>query len=276
MPRVLSTEQIEFFWEHGFCSPIDVMSEDEALSLKALIEAAEKENPEALGPTNRNNPHLTFTAIDRVAHHPIIVEAVADLLGPDLLLYGSVLFFKEPASAGYVSWHQDATYMGIQPHHFVTPWLALTPSNAELGCVRMIPGSHKLGILHHHDTYGEDNILTRGQNVEDIDESTAVDLVLKPGQMSIHHATIVHGSMPNRGTERRMGVALQSFMSPECHQTVGDFMVQIAKGCEHWTGDHVFPRPQTDQDPADVVRREAVNENWSRILYSGASQVRAY
>ena len=117
MPRVLSTEQIEFFWEHGFCSPIDVMSEDEALSLKALIEAAETEYPQALGPTNRNNAHLTFTAIDRVAHHPIIVEAVSDLLGPDLLLYGSVLFFKEPSSAGYVSWHQDATHMGIQLHH---------------------------------------------------------------------------------------------------------------------------------------------------------------
>ena len=105
MARILTTAQIEHFHESGYCSPVDVMSEDEAHSLKLRINAAEAAYPEELSPTNRNNPHLAFKCIDEIAHHPVIIDAVSDLIGPDILLYGSVLFFKEPRSAGFVSWH---------------------------------------------------------------------------------------------------------------------------------------------------------------------------
>jgi ectoine hydroxylase-related dioxygenase (phytanoyl-CoA dioxygenase family) len=206
----------------------------------------------------------------------MIVDAVSDLIGPDILLYGSVLFFKEPRSAGFVSWHQDGTYMGIEPHTFVTPWLALTPSNTQLGCVKVIPGSHKGGILKHHDTFGKDNILTRGQAIEDIDESAAVDLVLRPGQISLHHARTVHGSMPNRGDQRRLGVALQCYMRPECKQVIGENLVQVVRGCADLSGYSILNRPVEDMDEAAVGERERANTNWTEILYQGASQVRAY
>ena len=276
MPRILSTDQVEHFYEFGYCAPVDVMSEDEAHALKWRVEAAEAAYPEDLSSTNRNNSHLVFKCIDEIAHHPVIVDAVSDLIGPDILLYGSVLFFKEPRSAGFVSWHQDGTYMGIEPHTFVTPWLALTPSNVELGCIKVIPGSHKGGIRRHHDSFGKDNILTRGQAIEDIDESVAVDLVLRPGQISLHHARTVHGSMPNRGDQRRLGVALQCYMGPECQQVIGDNLVQVVRGCHELSGYSILNRPVEDMDQVAASERERANANWAKILYQGASQVRDY
>ena len=276
MPRILTTPQIEHFYESGYCSPVDVMSEDETHALKLRIDAAEAAHPEELSPTNRNNPHLAFKCIDEIAHHPVIIDAVSDLIGPDILLYGSVLFFKEPRSTGFVSWHQDGTYMGIEPHTFVTPWLALTPSNAELGCIKVIPGSHKHGILSHQDTFGEDNILTRGQTIEDIDESSAVDLELRPGQISLHHARTIHGSMPNRGKQRRLGVALQCYMRPDCRQVIGENLAQVVRGCVNLSSYSILNRPVEDMDRAAVNERERANKNWAEILYQGASQVRAY
>jgi len=276
MPRVLTTEQIEYFDEFGYCAPVDIMPEDQAHSLKLRIEAAEAAFPEELSPTNRNNPHLVFKCIDEIAHHPMIIDAVSDLVGPDILLYGTVLFFKEPQSTGFVSWHQDATYMGIEPHTFVTPWFALTPSNAELGCLKVIPGSHKHGILTHQDTFGEDNILTRGQTIEDIDESSSVGLVLRPGQISLHHGRVVHGSMPNRAKQRRLGVALQSYMRPGCRQVIGKNLVQVVRGCGDLSGYSILNRPVEDMDKAAVGERTRANKNWAEILYRGASQLRVY
>ncbi|MBT6656745.1 MAG: phytanoyl-CoA dioxygenase family protein [Proteobacteria bacterium] len=276
MPSVLSQEQIDHFHEFGYCAPVDVMSEAEAHTLKAEVEAAEQRYPDELGPTNRNNPHLAFQFIDAVAHHPVIVEAVCDLMGPEILLYGSVLFFKEPNSKGFVSWHQDCTYMGLVPHAFVTPWLALTPSNPELGCIKVIPGSHKGEVMNHSDTFGEDNILTRGQAIQEIDESKAVDLILKPGQMSMHHAKTVHGSMPNQGDQRRMGIALQCYMRPDTRQVIGTNFAQIVRGCKGAEGFTPLPRPVADMDDAGRKARQQANTNWANILYDGASTVRDY
>ena len=117
-----------------------------------------------------------------------------------------------------------------------------------MGCIKAIPGSHKDGIRTHDDTFGEDNILTRGQTVADVNEAEAVDLILRPGQMSIHHARTVHGSMPNQGDERRMGIALQAYMGPDSRQTIGEHLVQVVQGCEDGGDFSVLPRPDADRD----------------------------
>jgi hypothetical protein len=147
---------------------------------------------------------------------------------------------------------------------------------AVLGSHKVIPGSHKHGILSHQDTFGKDNILTRGQTIEDIDESSAVDLVLRSGQISLHHARTVHGSMPNRGKQRRLGVALQCYMQPDCRQVIGENLAQVVRGCADLSGYTILSRPVEDMDRAAVNERERANKNWAEILYRGASQVRAY
>ena len=276
MPKVLTTQQVEQFSEAGFLSPIDVMSEDEARKYLDRLEAAERRYPAELNAENRNNPHLAFSFLDELVHHPVIVDAMEDLLGPNLSLWGSVLFIKEPQSKGFVSWHQDSTYMGIEPQEFVTPWLALTTSDRQTGCMSMIPGTHKNPVRAHDDTFQEDNILTRGQAIPDVDESAAIDLVLRPGQMSIHHARIIHGSRPNRGAQRRVGYALQSYMAPDARQLVGDNYWLDIRGDNPRENSVSLGRPAFDMDPAGVANRQRVNDNWANILYRGAERVRAY
>jgi non-heme Fe2+,alpha-ketoglutarate-dependent halogenase len=276
MPKILSQQQIDQYYEQGFLSPVDVMSEDEAISYRQKLEATERDYPDEINAQNRNNSHLSFSFLDKLVHHPKIVDAVEDLIGPNISLWGSVLFIKEPQTAGFVSWHQDATYMGIKPHRFVTPWLALTPSNLENGCMSMIPGSHIEHIREHRDTFDDDNILTRGQAVSNVDESTAVDLILRPGQMSLHNAEVIHGSRPNLGSDRRIGYAIQGYMPPPAMQAIGENYWLDIRGENKRENSIALHRPQFDMDPRGVAERKLVNENWANILYQGADQKRDY
>ena len=139
MPRVLTKEQIEQYHDQGFISPIRVISEKEALSIKDELEQVEKEFPHEINSESRNNLHLSFAFLDALAHNTIIVDAIEDLIGPNISLWASVMFIKEPSSKQYVSWHQDATYMGLDSLDFPTPWIALSPSNKETGCMTIRP-----------------------------------------------------------------------------------------------------------------------------------------
>ncbi len=277
MPKVLTNQQLRDYNEYGFISPIDVMSEDEAATYKDRLEEAEQNHPEHIHAENRNNAHLSFMFLDELAHHPIVLDVVEDLLGPHFSLWASVLFIKEPNTKHYVSWHQDATYMGMSNNDFLSPWIALTPSNLETGCMSMIPGSHKQHIVAHEDTFADDNILTRGQRVNDVDESKAEHLILKPGQMSVHHAEIIHGSQPNRSDERRIGFTLQSYMRHDVKQQIAQNQWMHCRGDKRTDDDLLeLERPRFDLDPIAQKGRDAASANYADILYHGAKQRRAY
>ena len=126
------------------------------------------------------------------------------LIGPNILVWGANFFLKEPRSDAYVSWHQDATYWGLEPADIVTAWVAFTPSTVESGCMRVVPGTHQGGIVEHRETWDADNLLSRGQEIAvEVDVEKVVDVVLKPGEMSLHHVKIAHNSEPNRSAQRR-------------------------------------------------------------------------
>ena len=276
MPKYLTQQQVDAYREQGFVSPVDIMTEEQAAHYRERLEEAENRYPDAVNAENRNNAHLVFPFFDELAHHPRIVDAVEDLIGTDIVLWGSVLFIKESESRQYVSWHQDATYMGLTPHDFVTPWLALTPSNRDNGCMSMIPGSHKGSIRKHADTFHDDNILTRGQEILEVNEDAAIDLVLRPGQISMHHARVIHGSRPNCSGERRIGAVLQCYAPSGCRQVVGENYWLPIRG-ERNPAHHVYlDRPDHDMDPKGVENRRRVNENWASILYHGAREKRDY
>ena len=277
MPRVLTKLQIEQYHDEGFISPIRVISEQEALSIKDELEQVEKEFPEELNSESRNNLHLSFAFLDALALNNIIVDAIEDLIGPDISLWASVMFIKEPSSKQYVSWHQDATYMGLDSLDFPTPWIALSPCNIETGCMTMIAGSHKTKILYHEDTFAENNILTRGQVIQDVDESKAVDLILQPGEMSLHHGAVIHGSQPNNSNQWRIGFSLQSYMPNNVKQIVGRNLWTHVRGQKRQDDDGMLlDRPRFNMDPNTVALRKIANENLSEILYNGAKEKRYY
>ena len=277
MSKVLTKSQIEQYHDEGFISPVRVISEQEAHLIKQELEMVEAEFPEEINAESRNNLHLSFAFLDALAHNEIIVDAMEDLIGPNLSLWATVMFIKEPSSKHYVSWHQDATYMGLDSLNFPTPWVALSPSNKETGCMTMIAGSHKTKIQEHEDTFAENNILTRGQVIQNVDESKAVDLILEPGEMSIHHGAVIHGSQPNNSNHRRIGFSLQSYMPPNIKQIVGRNIWTHVRGKKREDEDGILlDRPKFNMDPATVEQRRIANENMSEILYNGAKIKRNY
>ena len=277
MLKVLTKEQIEQYHDEGFISPVRVISEDQALSIKNQLEQVEVEFPDEINAESRNNLHLSFAFLDALAHNKIIVDAMEDLIGPDIALWASVMFIKEPSSKQYVSWHQDATYMGLDSIDFPTPWIALSPSNVLTGCMTMIAGSHHSEIQNHEDTFAENNILTRGQVIPNIDTSKAVNLILEPGEMSIHHGAIIHGSQPNKSNQRRIGFSLQSYVPPSIKQVVGQNIWTHIRGQKRKDIDGIeLSRPNYNMDPITVEQRRFAEENLSEILYKGAKLKRKY
>lgn len=275
MGKKLSRKQIDAFHKDGFVSPVDIFSEDDALQLRKRLERAELEWPEAFEGSARNNAHLCITCLDEIVHNEVLLDAVEDLIGPDILNYGTVLFIKEPQDSGFVSWHQDARYMGLEPHVGITAWIALSESNDESGCMKMIPKSHG-EIREHEDTFGADNILTRGQEVHGVDERKAVSAQLRPGQASFHSATIIHSSQPNRSNDRRIGFVIQPFMPPHVIQTKSRVAAQLVRGKDPYNNFDKAGRPAHDMNPKDVSFRDKVNGIWEEHLYEGAKQRRDF
>ena len=276
MPKRLTVEQQEAYARDGFVAPIDIFSADEIAEIRAEIEAAEARWPNALDGAGRNNGHLALPVLDRIVHDSRILDAVEDVLGENILAAGSTLFIKEPNSGGFISWHQDARYAGMEPHDWVTGWLAVSNVTEDNGCMRMIPGSHIEPLRDHVDTFGEDNLLTRGQEVQGIDESAAVSVPLKPGQLSLHHPRIVHGSGPNQSGERRIGFALQSYITPSVEQVLGDMYVQKARGVDGPKHHIEAPRVSEAMTEQAVALRADANKKLADILYAGSEQMGKY
>jgi ectoine hydroxylase-related dioxygenase (phytanoyl-CoA dioxygenase family) len=204
--------------------------------------------------------------------HPRILDAVEDLLGPDLLVWSSQFFAKKGGDPGYVSWHQDATYWGLSSPDVVTAWVAFTPSTVESGCMRVVPGTHHAQVPHK-DTFVEANLLSRGQEIEvEVDENDAVDVILAPGEMSLHHVLICHGSEPNRASHPRVGFAIR-YIAASVYQTSGvresATLVRGEDRNDHF--DHELP-PEADLHPDAVKRHAAIVENQLKVLYAGAAR----
>ena len=276
MAKKLTQEQINAYERDGYLSPITVFSEEEAARYRKLLEEAEAKYPEAMAGANRNNAHCNFTFLDEITHHPALLDAVEDIVGPDVVCCATVLFIKEANDPGYVSWHQDGKYMGLEPCNGVTAWVALSESNEISGCMQVIPGSHKEGMRDHNDTYADENILTRGQEAQGVDASKAVAMPLKPGQVSFHHQSVVHASQPNQSNDRRIGFAIQTYFSPEVKQTKGTTFVQLARGEDNYGHFETAPRPTQDMQPNDVAMRDNMNKLWADILYHGTEKRRDY
>ena len=252
------------------------MAKDQALDYARRLAEAEAKYPEALNAFNRNNAHLSFPFLNDIVRHPVILDAVEDLIGPDILAWGSVLFVKEPQSAGHVTWHQDYTYMGLEPHDGVSVWIALTESNAASGCMQMLPGTHLDGIRVHRDSFDDDNILTRGQTIDALDTSTALSVELAPGQMSLHHPRVIHGSEPNRSQHRRVGFTIQTYLPPHVRSTKSEGHVMLVRGQDRVAHHEVLPSPTRDMEPNAVELRDRVNNIRERVLYYGAEGQRRY
>jgi ectoine hydroxylase-related dioxygenase (phytanoyl-CoA dioxygenase family) len=256
MGKHLSDAQIAHFREHGYAYPFRAISEQEAAGYRALIERYEEASGQSANKTLKIKGHLALPAIVELARHPKILDAVEDLIGPDILLFGASVFAKNGRDPSYVSWHQDSAYFGLSSHEEVTVWVAMTPANSVNGVLRVLPGSHIGPDMRHEETYAEHNMLAKGQSLVGIDEDLAVEMPLSPGEFSIHHERTAHASLPNRSDDRRIGFAF--FYIPTHVASVKKrgraTLVRGTDTYKHWDPDTL---PQYDCDPRSMKELSA-------------------
>ena len=272
----LSSNQLKQYKDEGFVSPINVFSKEKAKEIRDEIELIEKEIPEELEKSGRYNAHLISPLLDEVTHDPKILDAVQSLIGEDILVCGTTLFIKNPNEKGFVSYHQDAKYIGLEPHNWVTAWVAITDSNEHNGCMRMWSGSHKDNLKEHDQKFNQGNLLTRGQTVQNVPKEKITPLVLTAGQMSLHHPTTVHGSDINKSDDRRIGFVIQSYIGANVKQVLGKNSVQIARGKDDFNFHQNIRRNKSLMDKDDLELKKQENDYLQEIFYNGSSKKGSY
>ena len=273
MPKLLSDAEIAAFWRDGFHFPVRVLTDAEVRRFRGALEAYEAEAGGPISGNARHKVHLLFTWAAELVRHPRVLDAVEDLLGPDILCWTTNFFIKEPRTPDYVSWHQDATYWGLDPDDVVTAWVALSDAPVESGAMEFIPGSHRMGQLPHADTFHEHNLLSRGQEIAvEVDADKAVEVPLRAGEMSLHHVKLAHYSGPNTTDKRRIGLAIR-YIPPHVHQLKVRDSATLVRGRD--TGRHyeLEPAPRADRDEAALAAHRAAMERQVAALYSGTDKM---
>jgi non-haem Fe2+, alpha-ketoglutarate-dependent halogenase len=272
MTKLLSPTTVEAFRRDGYCAPVRVLSADAAHQYRKALEAHEAKAGQPLQGNLRHKTHLLFTWADELVHHPKILDAVEDVIGPDILCWTTNFFIKEAMSPGFVSWHQDSTYWGLDPDDVITAWIAFTEVTLENGYMQVIPGSHKIDQLAHVDTFHKDNLLSRGQEIAvEVDKSKAVGLALHAGEMSLHHIKLVHGSDANRTDDRRIGLAIR-YIPTYVRQTKVRDAAMLVRGTDKHHHFDYEPRPQADLDAGALAAHADSVARQVKALYQGTEK----
>jgi len=272
MPKLLSADEVTAYHHRGFHFPIPALDSSEVAEFRRKLEDYEAQSGGPIKAEMRHRSHVLFTWIDEIVRHPKILDAVEDVLGPDILCWNTSFFIKEARDPGFVSWHQDATYWGLSSSDVATVWIAISPANKISGCMKFIAGTHQKQV-RHEDTFDKNNLLTRGQEIAvEVDEAEAVYVELKPGQASLHHVLLFHGSEPNRSDDRRIGLAIR-YIPTHLRQAVGarDWATLVRGKDEyhHFLSAHV---PKRDLEPEALAFHKEVSEEQVRVLYRGTAK----
>jgi hypothetical protein len=265
----LSADQVRQYHADGYLAPIRAISTAEAAFARQRLEAAEA-GPVPVKLYLRNKTHLAFTWADALIRHPGVLDAVEAVIGPNILCWGSGFFTKDARNPSFVSWHQDSTYWGLEPADIVSAWVALSESTAANGAMRVVPGTHRMDQVAHRDTFAPDNLLSRGQEIAvEVDAGQARALELQPGEMSLHHVRLVHGSEPNPSDRRRIGFVIR-YLPTHVRQVVGTRdSATLVRGVD--TFGHFAPerRPEADLGEAERAFHAEVTGEIDKLLMRG-------
>lgn len=271
MPKKLTREQIASYRANGYLYPLDALTPAEVAHYRKELAATEAHlggSLMAVDKKYRGNLHFLCRWVDTLARHPAILDAVEDLLGPDILLYTSRFFIKEPKSEGIAAWHQDSTYFGLRPFDHVTAWVALCNVTPEAGPVEFAVGSHIRGQLQQKSGVVKNSVNTAGQIiVEWFDKSDLDRAILKPGQFSFHHTCVVHQSSPNRSEERRIGLALSYIPTRTRHVGTRRMPACLVRGRDEHGHFDLQPPPQQDYGREETARHDATFHAYLESFY---------
>ncbi len=198
----------ECFARDGYLAPVRVLDVEQADAMAGRAYAVLGVDPAAPGPSSAYPSawHHRWRWAYELASHPAILDLIEPLIGPDIVLWAMACWYKEPKSGKRVPWHQDASYWPMEPNTTVSAWLALGETTRENGCLRVLPGSHRRALAH---AAVDDRTSWFATGVPEVDETTAIDLAMKPGEIAIFSEATLHGSEANRSSSPRLGVSFR-------------------------------------------------------------------
>jgi len=209
-PQALTPSQIRYYNEMGYLMPFEGLDRDESREIRAFFDGVLAAFLE-LGRSSYsiNTAHLRFARIYQLVQHPRILDAVSDLLGPNVVCWGSHFFCKMPHDGKRVPWHQDSTYWPLSPTKTVTVWLAIDDADPENANMKFIPRSHLHGLIDYDETDDADTVLDLAVKNPTSYGDAEVDVALKAGQFSMHSDLLLHGSEANESNRRRCGLTIR-------------------------------------------------------------------
>jgi hypothetical protein len=270
MPKVLTPTQIFGFERDGFVSPVRAMSESRAGWYRERLEAFEAAYPDDRLKLDQK-AHMICPWVDEMIREPAILDAVEDLIGGDILCWGTSLRAKQPDGKTFAGWHQDTAYADVRPIVVIVA-LALSRAGSENGCIRAIPGSHRGQLLPHKEAFRTDSILSREQYIDaPVDEAAAVDLALNPGEIALFDNAIIHSSKPNFDRDRRI-IFLLEMVPTTAYQETPRESATLVRGEDAFGHFDVDPRPQKEMGQDELAAWHRAVEIQASVLFRGAQR----
>jgi non-haem Fe2+, alpha-ketoglutarate-dependent halogenase len=270
MPKVLSPAQIEAFDRDGFVAPVRAIPERRAIDYRRQLEAFEARYPDDRLKLDQK-AHMICPWVDEMIREPGILDATEDLIGPDILCWGTSLRAKQPDGRTFAGWHQDTAYADVKPIVVIAA-LALSPARSDNGCIRGIPGSHRGPLLPHKEAFATDSLLSREQYIDAaFDETPAVDFELDPGEIALFNNAIIHSSKPNFGSDRRI-LFLLEMVPTLAYQHAPRESAVLVRGQDSYGNFDADPQPQTEMGATELAAWERAVAIQASVLFRGAQR----
>ena len=264
--KALTQEQVASYRYHGFLFPLPALSHEEIGTCLAGLSRLEAELgcPVAEADVKwRSHAYAHSPWFNDLIRHPRILDAIEDVIGPNILAWTSTFFIKEPHAPTYAAWHQDGAYFGFEPQEQVCAWVALTDATAEAGCMEQLsfegaPRQYRhaaLGLAH--------SINRAGQTItEPFDDSNPVAMALPAGSFSLHHELAVHRSAPNRASYRRIGIGLNYVPTHVRVNSPVRLKAMLVRGEDSYRHFELIDPPSAERDPAALATHQEVSDRY--------------
>jgi ectoine hydroxylase-related dioxygenase (phytanoyl-CoA dioxygenase family) len=264
--KALTAGQVESFHYNGFFYPIPALTPQETATCLAGLDRLESELGSPVADADikwRSHAYAHSPWFHDLARHPRILDAVEDVIGPDILIWTSTFFIKEPHSETFAAWHQDGAYFGLEPNEQVCAWVALTDASKEAGCMEML-SSRGAPKMYQHAPMGLRHSINRaGQTiVEPFDEANPTAMALNAGEFSLHHELAVHRSAPNNAAHRRVGIGINYLPTRVRVKGPVRLKAMLVRGKDtHGYWDLIDP-PSAERDVAALAAHQQVSDRY--------------
>ncbi|HEX3401818.1 MAG TPA: phytanoyl-CoA dioxygenase family protein [Acetobacteraceae bacterium] len=264
--KALSQEQVDSYRYNGFLFPVPALTPDEVATCLAGLQRFEQElgSPVAEADVKwRSHAYAHSPWFNTLIRHKRILDAIEDVIGPNILVWTSTFFIKEPHSPTFAAWHQDGTYFGLEPKEQVCAWVALTDASEQAGCMEQL-SSRGAPRQYNHAALGLANSINRaGQTImEAFDQSNPVAMALRAGEFSLHHELAVHRSAPNHASHRRVGIGLNYIPTHVRVDSPVRCKAMLVRGEDRYGHFDLIDPPSVERDAAALAVHQQVSDRY--------------